>query len=62
MIGPDGKSSDPLHCARDNAPVDDEDPRCLHPSSACDFRELCNVMDAVRRKRREEGSADKNAS
>ena len=62
MIGPDGKSSDPLHCARDNTPVDDEYPRCLHPSSVCDFRELCNVMDAIRRKHRAEGSTGKDAS
>ena len=62
MSGPDGKGDDPLHCARDDAPVAEEDPRCKHPSSACDFRELCNVMDAIRRKRRaEEGAAQSDS-
>lgn len=44
---------EPLICMRDNVSVSTEDPRCPHPSSSCDFRELCPVKDAMRRKRRE---------
>lgn len=41
-----------LVCMRDNVSVSPEDPQCPHPSSSCPFRELCEVRDAMRQKRR----------
>jgi hypothetical protein len=43
---------EPLTCVRDNQPVSSDEPQCPHPSSVCPFRELCEVKDAIRRKRR----------
>ncbi len=45
-----------LVCMRENIAVSPEEPQCLHPSSACPFREHCLVRDAIRRKRRTEQS------
>jgi hypothetical protein len=41
----------PLVCMRDNVPASPEDPQCPHPSTSCPFRELCEVRDAMRRKK-----------
>ena len=49
----DQTPDDQLICQNENRPVPADDPRCLHPSTQCRFRELCEVIDAVRRKRRE---------
>ena len=50
--GENEQQPEPLICMRDNVLVSTADPQCPHPSSSCDFRELCAVRDAIRRKRR----------
>jgi hypothetical protein len=47
------RPADALVCRRENRPVDALAPRCLHPSSYCRFRDFCEVVDALRRMRRE---------
>ena len=54
--GEDG--SETLLCMLDNVAVSAEDPRCLHPSSLCRFREFCEVILAARKKKRSEGRDD----
>ncbi|HYW81247.1 MAG TPA: hypothetical protein VE890_16810 [Thermoguttaceae bacterium] len=54
-------TSDELTCVRDNATVSAEEPRCPHPSTVCPFRELCEVIDAIRKRRRAQAS-DENAA
>jgi len=44
--------SEPLMCMHDGVPVSVDDPQCLHPSSSCSFRELCDVREAIRRNKR----------
>jgi len=46
------ESSDSLVCMQDNVSVSADDPRCLHPSSYCRMREFCEVIEAVRKRRR----------
>ena len=41
-----------LLCVRDNTTVPADAPECLHPSSFCEFREFCQVVEAARQKRR----------
>jgi hypothetical protein len=50
----DADRPEPLYCANDNVPVPADNPKCLHPSSYCPFRDLCEVVEAARKKRREE--------
>jgi hypothetical protein len=45
---------DALTCMNDNVSVPADDPRCLHPSGFCRFRDFCEVLEAARRKRRSE--------
>jgi hypothetical protein len=45
-----------LICMRDNVSASPEDPQCSHPSSACPFRELCPIREAMRRNRAEEAA------
>jgi hypothetical protein len=45
-----------LFCQRDRTAVRADAPQCLHPSSVCDFREFCEVAEALREKGR--GRAD----
>ena len=40
-----------LVCMRDNVSVPTENVQCPHPSSSCPFRELCEVREAMRRKK-----------
>ena len=47
----DEHNAGPLICMRDNVLVSTENPQCPHPSSACPFRELCPVKEAMRRKK-----------
>jgi len=42
--------ADPLTCYHDNVDVPADAPRCPHPSSQCDYRELCPVIEAIRAK------------
>jgi len=49
---PSDESDRALFCFRDGTPVSAETPRCLHPSSKCDYRHLCEVVEAEREKRR----------
>lgn len=49
---PEGERWDPLICMDDGASVPADDPRCLHPSRLCRFREFCEVIAAVRKKKR----------
>ena len=46
------ETDDALVCSRDNTTVDAENIRCLHPSSRCDFRELCPIVWAVRKRKK----------
>jgi hypothetical protein len=46
--------ADALTCISDNVSVPADDPKCLHPSSFCQFRELCEVVEAARKKKRSE--------
>jgi hypothetical protein len=41
-----------LPCFRDNVTVPADSPRCLHPSSFCEFREHCPVRAAERQSER----------
>ncbi len=43
---------EPLICMRDNAAVPADNLQCPHPTSACQFRELCEIRAALRRKKR----------
>ncbi|MFH1922313.1 MAG: hypothetical protein ABIP48_20820 [Planctomycetota bacterium] len=45
---------DALLCTNDNVSVSAEDPKCLHPSSLCRFRDFCEVLEAARKKKRSE--------
>lgn len=47
-----GEGDSGLFCHRDRTAVGADAPQCLHPSSRCDFREVCEVAAAVREKRR----------
>ena len=38
----------PFVCVKDNVEVNNENPRCRHPSSRCMYRELCDVIAAGR--------------
>ena len=49
---PDDEIPDELICHQDDVSVSSDDPRCLHPSSLCPFRDHCEVARAVRKKRR----------
>ena len=49
---PAPEDEQPLVCLRDNTPVPGDAPQCRYPSSWCEFRELCLVREAERRKRR----------
>ncbi len=49
---PDEEIPDELICYQDDVSVSSDDPRCLHPSSLCPFRDNCEVIRAARRKRR----------
>ncbi len=44
-----------LVCIRDNTTVPADNPICLHPSSLCEFREFCEVIEAIRKKKRTGG-------
>ena len=48
-----------LYCARDNARVRAEAPQCLHPSSFCQFRDFCPVLEAEREKRHSAAQGDR---
>ncbi|NQT36352.1 MAG: hypothetical protein HQ581_02620 [Planctomycetes bacterium] len=50
---PDEKPEDALYCIRDNTSVSGETPRCQHPSSYCESRDFCPVVEAERRRRRQ---------
>ena len=52
------KAPDELVCFCDDVSVSAEDPRCLHPSGFCRFRDFCRVLEAMRRKRRSDGGDD----
>jgi hypothetical protein len=41
-----------LPCFRDNATVPADSPRCLHPSSFCEFRESCPIRAAEQHSQR----------
>lgn len=52
-----------LFCAHDSVPVSANDPRCLHPTSWCEFRQLCLIAEAERtRKRRQRKRHDAEAA
>ena len=53
---PEDENSNELTCPRDETTVPADDPRCLHPSSLCEFREFCEIIDAMSRKRRAEAN------
>lgn len=42
-----------LECAKHNIVVDPTEPRCPQPSSRCEYRMLCPVMEAVHAMERE---------
>jgi len=44
-----------LLCMRDNVLISAENPHCPHPSSACSFRELCEVKELMRKVRKNAG-------
>jgi hypothetical protein len=54
--GPDADQgageADALVCMNDGVEVDPSDPRCMHPSSRCRFREECPVAERVRASKR----------
>jgi hypothetical protein len=41
-----------LLCSRDHAAVRPDAPQCLHPSSFCDLRHCCQVLEAARQSSR----------
>jgi len=49
---PTDQPTETMFCSHDNTAVDGDAPRCLHPSSWCDFRQLCPVIDAERARKR----------
>jgi hypothetical protein len=51
----DESATDTLVCFHDNVPVRADAPRCLHPSSFCEFRTSCPVIQAEREERRSAG-------
>ena len=50
--GPDADATadevDALVCMNDDVEADPSDPRCMHPSSRCRFRESCPVTERIR--------------
>jgi hypothetical protein len=50
-LGGDAPDSEWLYCQKESARIPAANPRCRHPSSRCAFRELCEVIEAVRKKR-----------
>jgi hypothetical protein len=51
-MAPDEEIPEELICHKDDVSVSPQDPRCLHPSSVCPFRDQCEVVRAARKKRR----------
>jgi hypothetical protein len=44
--------ADALVCMKDDVEVNQNDPRCMHPSGRCRFRESCRVTESIRALRR----------
>lgn len=56
MCPSEESDDDALFCAREGVLVQADAPQCLHPSSYCEYRATCPVVDAQRQwKRAEEG-------
>ncbi len=53
--GPDDPG--PLVCTEDDVEIDRGDPRCMHPSSRCRFRETCLVIELIRMKEKRAGGS-----
>jgi len=48
------EDGDELICYKDGVKIPCECPRCQHPSSQCDYREGCAVLEAEKRAREAE--------
>lgn len=55
---PPEKTDEVLVCFRGGTPVRAEAPQCPHPSSFCDYRTTCMVVEAQRERRRAGGEQD----